>query len=545
MQTAKRSLIVYAVLIGFCVCVFAWQAVEHERSIQSSRHILTNRGRDITSTLGVVIRAQRRFGIVSKDRLASVVQDLIRPGDVEYIGILGSTGETIVGSGITPQANAEQLRQSSAIWLKDSVTLFNLMDMGSNLSDDKAPRSPAALVIPDERLARAFNSAGRRSPTQSSQHESEARDKGASRPPPSGTPPGAVSPNLNPGTPESAPVAMTVDPKSRHASPNQAHSLAAGTPSSIPPAPERERRPQFGRPPWMSQEEYEAILQKQAVHSLVVTLSTAKMNEAAFNDLLLRSLVCLTTLATATFSLLAWRSLTRSTQLQIQLVKAVEMNTHLKEMNLAAAGLAHETRNPLNLIRGQAHLIAMQADLPQAHKDRAHAIMEEADRVTVQLNEFINYSKPREALATRLEFSRLATEVLRTLSPDIEDKQLTIELLPTALTIEADEQLLRQTLFNLLLNAIQAVELHGKIVIELSAVDNRSAVLEVRDDGPGVPLAKRQDIFKPYVTMRPNGVGLGLAIVHQMVSAHGWQIECLANQPKGAIFRISQIKLLT
>jgi two-component system sensor histidine kinase HydH len=125
---------------------------------------------------------------------------------------------------------------------------------------------------------------------------------------------------------------------------------------------------------------------------------------------------------------------------------------------------------------------------------------------------------------------------------DTEEKKVGIRLPETACFIEADEQLLRQALFNLFLNAVQAVDLNGQIEIAVTAVGNE-AVLEIRDDGPGVPAAQREAIFKPYVTMRPKGVGLGLAIVQQIISAHRWEITCEANQSRGALFRIRRIKL--
>jgi len=68
-------------------------------------------------------------------------------------------------------------------------------------------------------------------------------------------------------------------------------------------------------------------------------------------------------------------------------------------------------------------------------------------------------------------------------------------------------------------------------------------LLEVRDNGPGVPADRRTEIFKPYFTTQKTGTGLGLAVVQQIVLAHGWDIACLANQPKGAVFRISHLKL--
>ena len=61
--------------------------------------------------------------------------------------------------------------------------------------------------------------------------------------------------------------------------------------------------------------------------------------------------------------------------------------------------------------------------------------------------------------------------------------------------------------------------------------------------GPGVPPDRRAEIFKPYFTTQKQGTGLGLAVVQQIVLAHGWEIQCLSNQPQGAIFRITHLKL--
>jgi two-component system, NtrC family, sensor histidine kinase HydH len=220
------------------------------------------------------------------------------------------------------------------------------------------------------------------------------------------------------------------------------------------------------------------------------------------------------------------------------------MNTHLSEMNFAAAGLAHETRNPLNLIRGFAQMIAMEAQSAPKLKAHASTIIEEADRVTVQLNEFINYSKPREAHPAPVDLPRLVTDVARTLQPDIEEKHVRVSISDTPLAIEADEPLFRQALFNLMLNAVQAVGARGTISIDWAVLDGNEATIEIRDDGPGVPATERTAIFKPYVTMRPKGAGLGLAIVQQIVSAHGWEIACDENKPHGAVFRIRHVKVL-
>ena len=83
----------------------------------------------------------------------------------------------------------------------------------------------------------------------------------------------------------------------------------------------------------------------------------------------------------------------------------------------------------------------------------------------------------------------------------------------------------------------------GRIEIACSPTGPGEAALEIRDDGPGVPESERSNIFKPYVTMRPKGVGLGLAIVQQIVAAHRWEITCGANDPRGAVFRITHLKV--
>ena len=212
-------------------------------------------------------------------------------------------------------------------------------------------------------------------------------------------------------------------------------------------------------------------------------------------------------------------------------------------MNLAAAGLAHETRNPLNIIRGLAQMLSKQTGAPPELQDKTRIIMDETDKVTSQLTEFINYARPREVRRTKVAFNAAVGEVLRTLNHDLEDKKLRVETGGEAVFVEADEQLLRQVLFNLLINAIQAVPEGGQIQILARREGAAEASLEVRDDGPGVPPENRREIFKPYFTTHQKGTGLGLAVVQQIVLAHGWEIACLPNEPRGAIFRISHVKM--
>jgi signal transduction histidine kinase len=304
-----------------------------------------------------------------------------------------------------------------------------------------------------------------------------------------------------------------------------------------------ERR-EMHRPPWlrwMSEDDFKALIAKRELHGLVLTMSTENLQAVCRSDLWMRAIIVFFAGISAIGVSLAWRNVSKTSELQIRLVRASELNSHLREMNLAAAGLAHETRNPLNIIRGMAQMIS-KSDGPPDLKEKSKAIVDETDKVTAQLNEFINYSRPREVRRSRVALNAVVAEVVRALSYDVDEKKIRVEAKMEPVYIEADEQLLRQALFNLLLNAIQAVGENGQIQFAARKENPSEVALEIRDDGPGVPPEQRQEIFKPYFTTHQKGTGLGLAIVQQIILAHGWEIQCLANEPKGAIFRISHLK---
>jgi signal transduction histidine kinase len=297
------------------------------------------------------------------------------------------------------------------------------------------------------------------------------------------------------------------------------------------------------RPYWMTEEKYRELLESKSAHTFIVVMSAQSVLASVKDDLWMRVIIgLLGTVGVAGFAV-AWRSMIQTSELQLRLVRASEQNLHLKELSLAAAGLAHETRNPLNIIRGLAQLVAKQDNIPPEIATKSREIINETDRVTAQLNEFINYSRPREVRRAATDLSAVASEVARTLNYDLEEKKIQLELLVESVVIEADEQLLRQALFNLVLNAIQAVPPQGVIRIRASRRSNEEAFIEISDNGPGVPAENRSEIFKPYFTTHTEGTGLGLSVVQQIVLAHGWEIQCLANEPSGALFRISHVKL--
>ena len=492
----KRTQLVYGVLLTVWAVLVVWQAGEHARVRGSARDALINHAKDISGTLGVVMRSQRRFGVISKERLESALNALVRPGEASAIALLNAVGEVVASAGAPIDLQTKGLA-TGAHWGQRTVTLMNLVDLGTNVTAEAEATVPT-IVVPRGDPFGPF---------------------GTNRPPP--PPPGPEG-----FPPTNAVGASNAPPRWR------GRDRPRGG----------ERRPPFGRPPWMSEEEYKAMLQKQGVHSFLIVLSTQSMRAAISQDLWLRLIIS----ALASVSVVglgsAWRNLAKSSELEVRLVRAAELNARLKEMNLAAAGLAHETKNPLNIIRGLAQMISKLEDAPAETRQKSRDIIDEADRVTAQLNEFINFSRPREVRPSAVALGSVVGEVVRALGHDLEEKAVRLQVQEQLPRVEADEQLLRQALFNLLLNAIQAVGPGGEIQVT-AATAGPEATLDIRDNGPGVPAEHRTDVFKPYFTRNQKGTGLGLAVVQQIVLAHGWEIECLANQPAGAVFRLSHLRL--
>ncbi|MBK9138306.1 MAG: hypothetical protein IPM17_06010 [Verrucomicrobia bacterium] len=511
----RQTRLVYGSLLLAWLTIAIWQTAEHARVRRIAREALVNHARDVSTTVGLVMRSQRRFGIISKERMESALAALVKPDELNAIALLNDAGEVVASAGAPIDYDVKGLVPRGAHWGRDTVTLVNLVDLGTNVTAEAEGPRPT-LVLPRG----AF---------------------GTNRPGPPG-PPTEDRPNGPPNADEARPPGPPAGDQ-----PPTPPADANGPPAPNP-ASDRPRfgpgggRPPFGRPFWMSEAEYRAAIEKQGVHSFVVVLSARPYRAAIGADLWLRGLVgLLATVAVGGLGM-AWRAMVRSSELEVRLARAAELNARLKEMNLAAAGLAHETKNPLNIIRGLAQMISQLDAAPADVRDKSRSIVHEADRVTAQLNEFINYSRPREVRRAAVSLSAVVQEVVRTLAFDLEEKEVQLTVPPDLPRVIADEQLLRQALFNLFLNAIQALERGGEITVVAARDPARGVTLEIRDNGPGVPAEHRQDIFKPYFTTNQRGTGLGLAVVHQIVLAHGWDIECLANEPRGAVFRLSQIQ---
>ncbi len=504
MEDRRRNFLVYGLLLAVWVLVVAWQAQEHIRFKEDAKTSLRNRSKAIANTIGASIRGLQFRGQVFQGRLQPILDELVmgqtnelfKSGEVISVALYNAKGETVASAGPPIDPDNKGIFQQGERWGAKAMTVVYPIEGVPIPEGDRTGKATLFVTPP---------------------FTNSMRERRGFRPPP-----------------------RRQDP-------------ASSNRSEPPPPPPNERRGRPGehghwprRPFWawgLSDKEYRDIVQKRELHGLALAMSIDTLHAASWQDLWMRFVVAFFAGVAAMGSGLAWRNLAKTSELQIRLVRASELNTHLKEMNLAAAGLAHETRNPLNIIRGLAQMISKQPQAPQEIQAKSRDIINEADKVASQLNEFINYSRPREVHRAVLSLGATVNEVVRTLNHDLQEKNIALQVKDDRLRIEADEQLLRQALFNLLLNAIQAVNSGGEILVIAEKRGATEASLDIRDTGPGVPPDKRAEIFKPYFTTQATGTGLGLAVVQQIVLAHGWEIQCLPNEPTGAIFRITHLKL--
>jgi signal transduction histidine kinase len=542
MEPKRRSTLIYGLLLATWVVVVVWQMDEHARVEEGGRNDLRSRSKAIASTLGAVIRGQQFRGAVFRNNLEPVLNELVgvrtneltQPGEVISIALLNSAGGEITSAGrpIGEILEQKDLHQEGEHWGTRSMTsVFSIRGAFRNQEDTTNAQGPLILEQRTNFMRGGPRGFPRREFRPDQMGNSNAVNFASTNvadtnvfaagqhemppPPPPDEGPRPGGPGFDPGN----------------------RGERGGPPREGEPRP---RRPFWARD--LDDKQYQDMIEKRELHGLALTLSTETLQARVSHDLWLRYVICFFAGISAIGVGLAWRNTTKTSDLQIRLVRASELNTHLKEMNLAAAGLAHETRNPLNIIRGMAQMLSKQNDTPPEIREKSRAIVDETDKVTAQLNEFINYSRPREVRRAPLALTSAVNEVARALSYDLEEKKIRLEIKGDPITIEADEQLLRQALFNLVLNATQAVSAGGQIQI-VTQRNGADAAIEIRDDGPGVPPERRQEIFKPYFTTHQKGTGLGLAVVQQIVQAHGWEIECLPNEPKGAIFRITHLKV--
>lgn len=219
---------------------------------------------------------------------------------------------------------------------------------------------------------------------------------------------------------------------------------------------------------------------------------------------------------------------------------SLRRSERLAALGQLTAGLAHELRNPLGTIRASAEMMMKPAakKQPELRDEMAEYILSEVDRINGLVSRFLNFARPLQLHAAESDLSSLLREVEREQSELAKARGVTIEIREqTQLNFCFDRNLLRVALSNLVQNAIQASALGQEVILEAEA-DPIHVVIRVKDHGEGIAPRNLENIFNPFFTTKPKGVGLGLALVAKIVAEHGGRIEVDSEIGRGTKFEV-------
>lgn len=220
----------------------------------------------------------------------------------------------------------------------------------------------------------------------------------------------------------------------------------------------------------------------------------------------------------------------------------------LAALGQLSAGLAHEIRNPLGVIKGSAEMLAQKLqDAQPLTSELAGYISSEVNRLNALVSRFLDFARPLSLELRPQRITEILDRSLDSVQHQFPDAGVKVERqyasnLPVIL---ADEQLCERVFVNLITNAYQAMasRLDGGRLLRLSVSPESSggrqgAGILIEDSGPGVPPEMREQIFNPFFTSKKDGVGLGLSIVAKIVDEHRGWIKLEGDEGRGARFHV-------
>jgi two-component system sensor histidine kinase HydH len=227
----------------------------------------------------------------------------------------------------------------------------------------------------------------------------------------------------------------------------------------------------------------------------------------------------------------------RELRIMEQHVKRVEKMAAIGEM---AAGLAHEIKNPLASITGAIELLRDEIRPAPDHDRLMQIVLREADRLSSLVGNFLLYARPPSGKPEAIDLEKAVRETAELFGKkNAPDGRIALRIdTQPGIWIRMDTAHLKQVLWNLLINAAEAIEERGDIRIELSVAKDRHACLRIADTGTGMPPETLQSIFDPFFTTKPNGTGLGLSIVHRILDAYGCRVDVTSVPARGTLFSV-------
>jgi signal transduction histidine kinase len=217
---------------------------------------------------------------------------------------------------------------------------------------------------------------------------------------------------------------------------------------------------------------------------------------------------------------------------------SVRRGERLAALGQLSAGLAHELRNPLSTIRTSAEMLTKRLEGSNAvAQELAGYIASEVDRTNLLVTRFLEFARPLQLRLSEVDVHALLDEAILNFQKQDPARPLTIHRAydPSLPTVQGDATLLERVFFNLIQNAADASPADGVVTVKTRALGS-SLEVAVIDRGSGIRAEHREQIFNPFFTTKPSGVGLGLPIAAKIVDEHGGRMAVQSEQNQGSTF---------
>jgi two-component system sensor histidine kinase HydH len=227
-------------------------------------------------------------------------------------------------------------------------------------------------------------------------------------------------------------------------------------------------------------------------------------------------------------------------------IERVEKMAYLGEM---AAGMTHEIKNPLASLAGSIQILRKEIPYNSEHDKLMRIVLRETDRLTSLVNNFLLFAKPPVGKIEKINLENALTEAIKLFEKNQNTSSrvsIMTDFYPN-LWVEMDPVHLHQVMWNILLNAAEAIESEGLIKVKTYPLKHRLVCIEVDDNGCGMTQTLIQSIFDPFFTTKPSGTGLGLSIVHRILESYNSWLDVDSEVGKGTRFawKLNRIDIQT
>lgn len=245
--------------------------------------------------------------------------------------------------------------------------------------------------------------------------------------------------------------------------------------------------------------------------------------------------------------------ITQTKRIQAEIIRMDRMAS----LGVLSSGIAHEVRNPLAGIKAVVQTLEEQMAPNSPHLEYIERILRQVNRLDELLRAFFSYARPQRPDPNAQQIKNIILEVLPLFKRKMQDKNISIEekYADDLYDVFVDSNQMQQVIFNLFLNAIDAMPDGGRLqIVAVNALNSEPMIdrrrtmpsllsskyieISITDSGIGIPQDLLDKIFNPFFTTKSNGTGLGLSIVYQIIREHGGQIMVESKEGKGTIFKI-------